>query len=300
MKYLKYAALTLTVLPHLNFAMHNNRMQPFAYYQNKTHEFLTNLGAHNANTVRVERLQTRDNNTLGHTSFVGTIRGNVMTHGTYRICLNENAFRNISESMRLFTCAHEAAHYTCNHPMRIMAQGHQNNVVQFEQEADEYAARMLCANGYMWVVQDVCNNAQRLVTRGQGHVSPDQDHPTYGATYNYLSRILQQHRQQGATAQPRAQRGQRIAPQPQRTPQRQAPAHRNAPRTTQRNQCPAPRRNAQQAPVPQQPQSAPVHQPQTPNNDHAWNSGSFLYPFATGMVIYLLWHMSHNNVQAHA
>ncbi|HRN78161.1 MAG TPA: hypothetical protein PLU71_02900 [Candidatus Dependentiae bacterium] len=257
--------ILLTVIASICSTVQSNprTMQSFAYYQQKTREFLTNLGVRNANAVKIEHLQ--GSNDLGHVIFI---------NGSMKIRLNEQAFRNVSEEERLFTCAHEAAHYARNHPRSNRAS------LVIEQEADEYAARMLCANGYRWVVQEICNFAYQFVLYGQGHVQPGSGHPSYAAQYAYFSQILQATPTTTTTQNtPQQNRIQRAQNRTQTHPAQQG--HTQSTYTTTSNS--GGYSNAQ-----------PTHAA-----DYKFRIKDFkeyLYPFGCGIAIYVVYHLYKNIV----
>jgi hypothetical protein len=62
-------------------------------------------------------------------------------------------------------------------------------------EADETAARMLCANGYRWVVEHHVASLLYSVEHGLEHNSPK--HPSRKEEYEYLSAILKESQEDG-------------------------------------------------------------------------------------------------------
>ncbi|HRN78162.1 MAG TPA: hypothetical protein PLU71_02905 [Candidatus Dependentiae bacterium] len=292
--------ILLTVIASICSTVQSNprTMQSFAYYQQKTREFLTHLGVNNANAVQVKRLQRSNNSVLGHTAFSGTFNHlGIMVRGSMEICLNEQAFRHISEGMRLFTCAHEAAHYARNHPMTATLQGNRVQVIRLEQEADEYAARMLCANGYRWVVQEVCNNAYQFVRNGQGHIQPDHEHPSYSTTYGYLTQILNGNpatpimAQNNPSSQPRTNKTQKSARnRTQGHPIQKKPAQQT---TYTPASGPSGYRNQQHTQATQ----PNIHTNHASSMTHDWHISDFkeyLSYFVVGIAIYTGYHIYKN------
>lgn len=157
------------------------------YYADYTRKFLGFLGHKNPSAVPVRKIDKNDSqHKTTHNSGL-CVAG--YTDGK-AIYLNEDFFaKNYSEGINLFTCAHEAAHYVLKHPQQT---GRSSLVI--EKEADMYAARMLCKNGYKWVVQDEVRHLGQLVDSGQGHLT-DGKHPTIHEQYVYLSKVLENNRE---------------------------------------------------------------------------------------------------------
>ncbi len=153
------------------------------YYTDHTREFLSLLGHKNPSAVPVRKIDKNDpQHETTHKSGL-CVAGYTDGRAIY---LNEDFFaKNYSEGINLFTCAHEAAHYVLKHP-----QQRGRNSLEIEKEADVHAARMLCKNGYKWVVRDEVNHLRQLVNAGQGHLT-DGKHPTLQEQYDYLSKILE-------------------------------------------------------------------------------------------------------------
>ncbi len=150
----------------------------FAYYQQKTYEFLGHLNAHNRDRVSIEIMPRHDNH---YHSSVGYAAGDA-------IRLNMESFNRQTHAQNLFTCAHEAAHYACGHTWIRPDQPQRSSLI-VEQEADETAARMLCTHGYTWVVKDCVDQLYSHILYGNPHIS-DGIHPTYAQRHQYLSTIV--------------------------------------------------------------------------------------------------------------
>jgi hypothetical protein len=160
------------------------------YYTHHTHKFLGFLGHPNPSQVPIRKMDKNDpqhkTTRKSGLSVAGYTDGSV-------IYLNEDFFaKNNSESINLFTCAHEAAHYMLGHSHQT-----RKNNIKMEKEADVHAARMLCKNGYKWVVKGEVHHLARLVQTGQGDLS-DGDHPTIEEQHKYLSKVLKAYREDNA------------------------------------------------------------------------------------------------------
>jgi hypothetical protein len=152
--------------------------QSFAYYQQKTYEFLGNLNAQNRHAVTVEIMPTTDPH---YRDCAGYANGSV-------IRLNMESFKRQSNAQNLFTCAHEAAHYACGHTYVHPYAAKRSSFV-VEREADETAARMLCKHGYAWVVEECVSQLSLHMRYGDAHTS-DGIHPTYAQQHEYLKTIV--------------------------------------------------------------------------------------------------------------
>ncbi len=161
----------------------------FKIYQEYTHKFLENLGYNRAKEVHVFEMSSWDENyqfAAGYSNVFG-------------ITLNLNQFRfGDSIASNLFVCAHEAAHIALGHTTIIL----HDTTNQYkkdtppstkkEREADIAAARMLCANGYWWVVEGHISTltlAKKLEYSG-GH--PSLCHPDWQEARNYFEQILRE------------------------------------------------------------------------------------------------------------
>ncbi|HLG29952.1 MAG TPA: hypothetical protein VI387_07055 [Candidatus Brocadiales bacterium] len=146
------------------------------YYTRYTREFLGCLGHKNPSAVPVNKITPNDRYYKGAAGYASATGINI----------NEDflASKPFSEAVKLFTCAHEATHFALGHPYQV-----NRKVLEIEQEADVEAARMLCKNGYTWIVQGHVDNLRRLVNAGLGDRS-DGQHPTYRQQYGYLSNVL--------------------------------------------------------------------------------------------------------------
>lgn len=163
-------------------AVASTNTQSFAYYQQKTYEFLRHLNARNIDTVSVEIMPQHDPQ---HGSAAGYANGSV-------IRLNMESFRLQSHAQNLFTCAHEAAHYACGHTY-IHPHTPRRSSFVVEQEADEAAARMLCTHGYAWVVEECVKQLHLHIQYGSDAHTSDGVHPTYAQQHTYLKIIVAKH-----------------------------------------------------------------------------------------------------------
>lgn len=172
---IKRILLVLTVLT-AGIAQTAFGVNASAYYTRYTHEFLGYLGQNNPTAVQISKITPNDR-------FYKGAAGYACAAGIY---INEDllASKPFPEAVKLFTCAHEAAHFALGHPYQV-----RRPILEIEQEADETAARMLCNNGYRWIVQGHVNNLNNLVKAGLGD-SSDKVHPTYRQQHRYLSAIL--------------------------------------------------------------------------------------------------------------
>lgn len=163
------------------------------YYTDHTREFLVFLGHKNPSTVPVRKIDKNDSqHKTTHKSGL-CVAGYTDGRAIY---LNEDFFaKNHSEGINLFTCAHEAAHYVLKHPQQIG-----RSSLEIEKEADIHAARMLCKNNYKWVVKDEVRHLEQLVNAGQGHLT-DGKHPTIHEQYIYLSKVLENNRENNLYAE---------------------------------------------------------------------------------------------------
>jgi len=146
------------------------------YYTRYTHEFLGYLGQNNPLVVPVSKITPNDR-------FYKGAAGYACADGIY---INEDllASKPFPEAVKLFTCAHEATHFALGHPYQV-----KRKVLEIEQEADVEAARMLCRNGYRWIVQGHVDNLRNLVNAGRGNHT-DGQHPTTQQQHTYLSAVL--------------------------------------------------------------------------------------------------------------
>ncbi len=146
------------------------------YYTRYTREFLGYLGQNNPSAVPVSKVTPND-------KFYKGAAGYACASGIY---INEDllARQPFPEAVKLFVCAHESAHFALGHPYQV-----KRKVLEIEQEADVEAARMLCKNGYRWVVQGHVNNLRNLVNAGRGNYT-DGQHPTTQQQYVYLNAVL--------------------------------------------------------------------------------------------------------------
>lgn len=146
------------------------------YYTDHTRQFLGYLGQKNPSAVPIKKMSKNDPN---YHVAAGYSDGS-------SIYLNEDFFAKPgrSKGTNLFTCAHEAAHHALHHAY----QGHRNGL-EIEKEADVEAARMLCKNGFRWVVEQEVAMLKNLVQAGQGHYT-DGKHPTTQQQYVYLGKVL--------------------------------------------------------------------------------------------------------------
>jgi hypothetical protein len=118
---------------------HENQEDLFSFYSNRTQEFLGYLGCKNAEQIPVYRMTDKDS------KYILTLTVASYTDG-HKIVIrtddNHNRFH------RLFAFAHETACYTLNHHRDTQP------AKELEMEANITAARMLCTNGYRWVVKE--------------------------------------------------------------------------------------------------------------------------------------------------
>ena len=157
------------------------------YYTDHTREFLSFLGHKNPSTVPVRKMDKNDSQ--HETTHKSGLYVAGYTDGR-TIYLNEDFFaKSHSEGINLFTCAHEAAHYVLGHSRQAG-----RSSLEIEKEADVHAARMLCKNGYKWVLRDEVRHLKQLVDSEQGHLT-DGKHPTMQEQYVYLSKILENNRE---------------------------------------------------------------------------------------------------------
>lgn len=197
-----------------------------AYYTRYTHEFLGYLGQNNPSAVPISKIMPSDAFYKGAAGYAGATG----------IHINEDllARLKLSEGVKLFTCAHEATHFALGHPYQI-----RRNVLEIEQEADVEAGRMLCRNGYRWVLEEHVDHLRRLVQAGRGNHT-DGHHPTTQQQYVYLNQVLAMNQGNAIPAKKpvRNPNPKPVNRAPVRNPVKANPARGNAPR---RN---APRRNA--------------------------------------------------------
>lgn len=176
-------AITQLTAAHVGYKLKNS--EQYAYYTDKTREFLKNLGYKNAATLPIIATHSHNYKSLEKNRFArapksfANITGIVLRFG-----------RNESEDAKLFTCAHEAAHIACGHCNIMTRLINKQDSFACEKEADITAARMLCNNGYRWVVEKEVENLFYTVKSGYEH--NDGIHPSFKETYEYLSAVLQE------------------------------------------------------------------------------------------------------------
>lgn len=144
------------------------------YYADHTREFLGYLGHKNPSAVPIRKI-SRDNARYKLSGYTNGIA----------IYLNEDIFARKAEGLNLYVCAHEAAHFVLRHSY----QAGNRNCLEIEEEADVTAARMLCRNGYRWVVEQQVSMLKKLINAGHGDWS-DNKHPTNQQEYVYLNKVL--------------------------------------------------------------------------------------------------------------
>lgn len=161
----------------------------FKLYEGLVREFLGHLGHSNPESIAISLMPEHDerkDKTAGY-FLENTIVLNLKT-------MHDNQYECASI---LFTCAHEAAHCVLHHSAKSIMDflGKSTEFLQYriglEKEADEAAARMLCAHGYRWVVEETVAKLGQFIAS-----YPDKAHhrngwrPTYLDKYLYLSTIL--------------------------------------------------------------------------------------------------------------
>jgi|GEM_PF-3333188 len=160
----------------------------FKIYQEYTHKFLEKLGYKRAKEVHIFEMSSWDDNYQFASAY---------TNG-FGITLNLNLFRSgDSIASNLFTCAHEAAHVALGHTTMVLHDGEKFKKdtppsMAKEREADIAAARMLCANGYWWVVEGHISTltfGNKLEYRGN---NPSLCHPSWQEARKYLAQVLQE------------------------------------------------------------------------------------------------------------
>lgn len=195
--------LILTILVASGMAQTAFGVNASEYFTRHTREFLGYLGHHNPASVPVNKIMANDPNYRGAAGYAGA----------FDININEDllARLRVSDACKLFTCAHEAAHFALGHAYQV-----RRNVLEIEQEADVEAGRMLCQHGYRWVLQGEVDHLRNLVNAGRGNVT-DGQHPTTQQRYTYLNNVL---RANGGQAGNGAQAGNTARNQQPRVPAR--------------------------------------------------------------------------------
>jgi len=170
---------------------------PFTYskdpflgiYQEYTHKFMETLGYSRAKQVHVFEMSSWDD-AYRHAAAYSDPTG---------IILNLNQFKHDSIATNLFECAHEAAHIALGHTYIVHHLDETNRHKKMsppstaeEQEADIAAARMLCNNGYRWVVEGYRMGLIGGCDVYSGHAS--HVHAPRATQREYLAQVLRETR----------------------------------------------------------------------------------------------------------
>ncbi len=165
--------------------------QRFQYYEAKTREFLKYLGCADADTIAIFPMEKED-------SCYTWADGICTPHG---MLLKMDKISSPAEM--LFLCAHEASHHACRHvqlnstekiankllfgKLRKIRDFLHNYTLDQEREADRTAAKMLCENGYGWVVEEVSHVRHNSALLGFQNI---KDHPSFQEQSQFLSDIV--------------------------------------------------------------------------------------------------------------